>query len=130
VAYADTFTDAGARPLSSLSSFTCAGDPDDEIRIIDLELRMLSLERAAIGPVGPHAGGRLDVYGYPATGDFTLLKTFNTLLISLSFLLATVLMIAGSIERRSWGHADHTRKDVLLCVLLKKYGSSPVRVST
>jgi hypothetical protein len=29
-------------------SFTRAGDPDDEIRIIDLELRMLSLERAAI----------------------------------------------------------------------------------
>jgi hypothetical protein len=29
-------------------SFTRAGDPDDELRIIDLELRMLSLERAAI----------------------------------------------------------------------------------
>jgi hypothetical protein len=33
----------------------------------------------------------LDVYGNPAAGDFTLLKTFNTLLIGLSFLLATVL---------------------------------------
>jgi signal transduction histidine kinase len=31
------------------------------------------------------------VYGNPAAGDFTLLKTFNTVLIGLSFLLATVL---------------------------------------
>jgi hypothetical protein len=34
--------------LYSLPSFARAGDLDDEVRLIDLELRMLSLERAAI----------------------------------------------------------------------------------
>ena len=47
-------------------------------------------------PSWAHRGAKraeqgLDVYGNPAAGDFTLLKTFNTLLIGLSFLLVTVL---------------------------------------
>jgi hypothetical protein len=41
--------------LYSLPSFARPGDLDDKVRLIDLELRMLSLERAAIDARGREA---------------------------------------------------------------------------
>ena len=41
-------TDSVALPVPYFPPFTRAGDSDDELRLIDLELRMLSLEQAAI----------------------------------------------------------------------------------